>query len=362
MPEEVFNFALLLLARQYMRMSQADVAQAAGLNQGHYSRIENGLLLEGPSRETAQRIADAVGFPVEFFYESDGLAGLPLSVHPMHRRKQSVGERELKQVHADLNIQLIHVRRYLRAVDLSPELPLPFYDVDDAGGPREVARAIRRAWLIADGPITNLTEYCERAGILVIPCEFAAPIDGVTMAVRGLPPCIFLNNSIPADRMRFSLAHELGHIIMHRVPTDGIEKEANAFAGELLVPERFFRKAVVGQRITLDWLARQKSIWKVSMNSLLVQVGGLGVLTEHQETYLWKRLSARGWRTREPEETDFASEAASVFPRIVRLHSEELGYDENALRGLLKCPARIVWKLYGPYLAPGGAGGLRLVK
>src|ERR1700730_10903775 len=112
-----FNHHLLLLARQYRRRSQSDIAKAAGLNQGHYSRMENGLTPEGPSIENVQKIGKALSFPVEFFYQEDGLAGLPLSVHPMNRRKASVSEGALKQIHAELNIRLMHLRRYLRAVD-----------------------------------------------------------------------------------------------------------------------------------------------------------------------------------------------------------------------------------------------------
>lgn len=342
-----FNYALLLLARQYRRRSQAEVAKAAGLNQGHYSRFENGLIVEGPSRENVERIARALQFPVDFFYQQDGLAGLPLSIHPMNRKKASVAESALKQVHAELNIRLIHMRRYLRAIELHPELPLPHIDVDEGGGPQEIARAIRRAWSIPDGPIQNLTDYCERAGIVVVLCEFDAPIDGVTMKVRDLPPCIFLNSNVPADRMRFSLAHELGHVIMHRIPTGEIEDEANAFAGELLVPEKTFRRSVLGQRITLDWLARQKAYWRASMAFLLFRLGHLDLITRHQSEYLWKKISALGWRTREPYETDIAPEKPTVFPELIRFHMENLGYEIDELRSLLNMEAIDVHRLYG---------------
>jgi Zn-dependent peptidase ImmA (M78 family)/transcriptional regulator with XRE-family HTH domain len=288
-----FNPALLLLVRQFRRASQAEVARKAGLNQGHYSRIENGLVPEGPSADSVEGIANALSFPANFFYQSDGLSGLPLSVHPFNRRKSVVRERALKQIHAELNIRLIHLRRFLRAADVQPELPLPRIDVDEGGGPQEIARIVRRSWSIPDGPISDLTGYCERAGILVIWCDLESGVDGVTMTVRDLPPCIFLNRNSPPDRMRFSLAHELGHIIMHAVPTDTIEEEANAFAGELLVPEKQFRRGAIGQRVNLEWLARQKAYWKVSMALLLYRAGALDVLTRHQSEYLWKKLSAR---------------------------------------------------------------------
>ena len=63
MPQNTFNHYLLQLARQYRDKSQAEVAAAAGLNQGHYSRIENGLLPDGPSEDNVRRIADTLSFP-----------------------------------------------------------------------------------------------------------------------------------------------------------------------------------------------------------------------------------------------------------------------------------------------------------
>ncbi len=351
-----FNPALLLLARQYRGASQEQVAKDAGLNQGHYSRIENGLTPEGPFLENIERIAATLKFPVSFFYQPDGLSGLPLSVHPMNRRKSAIGERVLKKIHAELNIRLMHLRRYLRAADLQPELTLPAIDVDEGGGPQEIARSVRKAWSLPDGPIDNLTDCCERAGILVMWCDLEKGIDGVSMTVRDLPFCIFLNRHAPADRMRFSLAHELGHAIMHRIPTDHIEDEANAFAGELLVPERQFRRLLIGQKVTLEWLARQKAYWRTSMAFLLYRVGAVDVLTRHQSEYLWKKLSASGWRTREPQETDFAYEQPSVFQRLIKLHSDDLQYDLETLQILLSTSVGDLQRMYGPYLGRGRAG------
>jgi Zn-dependent peptidase ImmA (M78 family)/transcriptional regulator with XRE-family HTH domain len=346
MPEP-FNYSLLLLARQYRERSQSEVAKAAGLNQGHYSRIENGLLPEGPSPENVKRLGEALSFPAEFFYQSEKVVGLPLSVHPMHRKKESVGERALKRVHAELNLRLIHVRKLLGAVETRAALPLPWIDIDDGGGPREIARTIRTAWMIPPGPVVNLTEYVEKAGVLVIWCDFGAAIDGVTMRVPDLPPCIFLNRTAPADRMRYSLAHELCHVIAHRVPTPTMEDEANTFAAELLVPEKELRRDLIGGRITLERLARLKARWHVSIQFLLYQAKDIGSLTEHQAQYLWKQISMKGWRTREPVETDFAHEQPVLFPRILDLHLRDLKYGVAEFSELFRLEANDLRELYG---------------
>ena len=356
-----FNQTLLLLARQYRGRSQESVAEVAGLNQGHYSRIENGLLPEGPSEENVERIASSLGFRPSFFYLSSDVAGLPISVHPMNRKKASVGEKALKSIHAELNVRLIHLRKLLQAVELSAELPLPWIDVDEGGGPPSVARTVRRQWGIPDGPIRNLTELCERAGILVIWCDLDEAVDGVTMRIRDLPTCIFLNKKVSADRMRFSLAHELGHVVMHRYPTDTIEDEANAFAGEFLVPERELKRQLIGRRLTLEVLARQKAYWRVSMNFLILHTSRIGYINKNQAEYLWKQMAVRGWRTHEPDETAFERERPTLFEKVVQLHAQELGYDLSDFSKFLDISETDIHGLYGDIL-PAGKTRLRVIK
>ena len=81
---------------------------------------------------------------------------MPLSVHPFTRKKQSVGERDLKRIYAELNFRLIHLRKFLTAIDTKQVLPLPCIDVDEAAAAREeIARKIRLAWRIPPGPIVD---------------------------------------------------------------------------------------------------------------------------------------------------------------------------------------------------------------
>jgi Zn-dependent peptidase ImmA (M78 family) len=346
MPDK-FNHVLLLLARQYRERSQSEVARAAGLNQGHYSRIENGLLPEGPSEDSVAGIAKTLSFPTKFFYQNEEAVGMPLSVHPFTRKKQSVGDRDLKRIYAELNFRLIHLRKFLTAIDTKQVLPLPWIDVDEGGGPREIARKIRTAWRIPPGPIADLTALAERAGIIVIWCDFGAAIDGVTMMAPNMPPCIFLNRNVPADRLRASLAHELGHAVMHRVPTDTMEDEAYTFGAELLVPEKELRRDLIGIRFDLKTLARLKLKWRVSMQFLLYQAQEIRSVSQYQAEYLWRKIAKYGWRTREPAETDFAPEPPSLFLHILKLHSEELGYGMSEFSELLHMQPNDLRYLYG---------------
>ena len=280
----------------------------------------------------------------------------------MPRKKASVGERALRGIFAELNIRLIHVRRLLEAVEVEQELALPWIDPDEGGGPREIARRLRNAWMLPAGPIDNLTDLVERAGILIIPCRFDVPVDGVTMRLPDLPPCIFINTARPADRMRFSLAHELAHVVMHRVPSDSIEEEANAFAAEFLVPGKELRRDLIGGRVTLERLARSKARWKVSMQFLLFQAEPAGVLNRNQSQYLWKQISRLGWRTHEPAETEFPPEQPKLFPRIVDLHRDQLDYQFVDLARLLHVEPDELRFLYGLHDRSTRKTPLRVIK
>lgn len=347
MPNE-FNHELLLLARQYRGRSQAEVAARAGLDQGHYSRIERGLLNTPPSDNSVNAIANALEFPPAFFFQGDELSGLPLSVHDAAWRKRAtVKVGDLKRLHAELNIRIMHIRRYLQAIELDAEIPLPRLDVDEMGGPEKVAQHVRRSWMISPGPINNLTAYCERAGVLVIHCNFVEKIDGVTMRLRDVPPIIFLNESAPADRMRHSLAHELGHLIMHSIPTDSMEEEADSFASELLAPIAEVRSDLIGGKITLERLVQLKKYWKISVASHLYKAGKYGLLNKNQSSYLWRQLSARGWKKSEPEETQFPIEKPSLFNQVISLHEKDLGYDADDLSQMLLCSINDVRAFYG---------------
>lgn len=343
-----FNHELLLLARHYRGKSQAEVAEAAGLDQGHYSRIERGLWNAPPKKETVEAVAQALEFPVSYFEQTDELSGLPLSVHDVAWRKRaSVGALELKRLHAELNLRIMHLRRYLQAVDISGELPLSRLDVDDCGGAERVAQHIRRAWMVPPGPIKSLTSLCERAGILVVHCRFEEKIDGVTMRLRDVPPIIFLNQSAPPDRMRHSLAHELGHLVMHSVPTDSMEEEADTFAGELLAPMAELRSDLIGGRVTLERLVQLKKYWRVSVASLLYRAAKYGILSRNQASYLWRQLSMRGWRKREPDETQFQPEGARLFTHVIDLHEKNLCFDAQDLARMLHFSVNDVRSMYG---------------
>ena len=222
-----FNPELLSTARNYRGWKQNKAAKLCGMSQAKYSKIENGVCL--PDENTIETFAAVFDFPKQFFQKTDRKVGIPMSFHEMYRKTKSVSLKDQVRVSADLTLRLMCISSLLNSVEIQPELHLPQYDAEDYGNDgAKIAGMVRRTWLVPNGPLHHLTDLVEKAGIIIFPCYFPAPrVDGVTVKIINLPPVIFLNENTPADRMRFSLAHELGHIIMHNQISNTMEDEAN---------------------------------------------------------------------------------------------------------------------------------------
>lgn len=328
------NGEMLRLARQRRGLHQKDAAPLLGVEQPILSRIENGLA--NASDEMIQRAEKTYHMPKEFFFLNDTVYGPPVSVHPMWRKKADVSARDVDCIVADLNVRSMHLRRLLEGVDLKTKADIPRLDFDEFKDAEKISLIVRAHWRIPSGPIKNLTVYAERAGIIVMHSSMAGTtISGVTFSVSGMPPIVLLNDEQPADRMRFTLAHEIGHLVMHRFPRASMEEEANEFASCLLMPSNEMRQAFRGRKIDLALLGALKPEWRVSMQSLLMSAKRLGFITDGQNQYLWKQINARGIRLREPPQFDIAKETPTVMPRIIEAYKNSLGYSEQELAKLL---------------------------
>ncbi len=340
------NPELLRVARQWRGVPQGEAAQRFGVSQAMLSRVENRL--SAFSDELIDRAAAAFDMPRAFFLQADPVLGAPVSVHPMWRRKAIVTARDMDQIVAELNVRLMHLRRLLAAVEIEATYALPSLPVDEFDSVERIAALARAQWQLPAGPVLNLTRTLEAAGIVVVHSDLAgSAVDGVTFAAPGLPPLVVLNSTQPPDRMRFSLAHELGHLLMHRTqPTRLMEEQANEFASYFLMPTQDIRP-FYNRRIDLRLLAELKPVWRVSMASLLMRARSLGLLTSNQERYLWQQFNMAKIRMAEPSELDFPTEEATVVPDLLEAHVKQLGYSLADLSGMLHVHPDELSRMYG---------------
>lgn len=334
---------LIVLAREARGLTQSQLAAALDMSQGHLSRIEGGLLTV--SEAILGHLSAVLDYPPQFFTLPEPLYG-PGSSEFFHRMRKSISARALARLHAQVNIGRIHLSRLLSAVELDAD-HIPELDPDAfPGSVEDVARAVRAAWGLPRGPVDNVTRSIEEAGGIVLLADFETPqLDALSRHVPGMPPLFFANRESPGDRTRMSLAHELGHMVMHRVPLPDMEEQAFRFAGEFLMPERDIKHELAG--LTLDRLVALKLRWKVSMQGILVRAESVGIVTPRRARYLWMQMSKAGMRLREPSEADVAVEKPAALIEILDIYRHTLGYSVSDIAELLALSPHEFERHYG---------------
>ncbi|MFE4518364.1 XRE family transcriptional regulator [Kitasatospora sp. NPDC056783] len=298
--------AMLVLARESRGLTQVDLAdlmtkldQPNKISQGYVSRAEAGRLPVKGDR--LDLFAAALRYTPETLCATTDIQGVGIGlVH--HRKRASMGVAELRRVHATLAFTRYQTDALTSAVQDPRTHRFRHIEINDLDTPHEAADTLREEWDVPPGPIADLTGLLEQAGAIVVVRDLkTTELDAVSQWPADGPPLFLLNSAAPGDRFRFSLAHELGHVLMHTQPGDPREQEQEAdyFASQLLMPYDTIRQELK-QGVDLPRLLELKSRWGVSMAALLRRAFSLGVIKEWQYRKLMVEMSALGYRTNEP--------------------------------------------------------------
>lgn len=307
---------VLETARRASGMTQEQLAEAAGVTQTALSRYEHDL--RTPEPEVLECLAQALGVTTDLL-ERGGRKEGALAVGAHMRRRATAKPTVWRELEARLNMTRLHATRLFEEVSMRADRQVPTFDPVDVL-PEDAARLVRAQWRMPAGPIRSLVTWMESAGILVIEDAFgpSARVDGLSQWADD-HPVVMINSSAPTDRKRWTLAHELGHLVLHNEYVDSdMEAQANAFAAELLMPATEIRATLRGLTIgrTLDL----KRFWGVSMAAIIERAASLNTITTRERTSFYKMLSARGYRMSEPGSEELVPEV----PRLARHIADSL--------------------------------------
>ena len=346
-----FNPEMLLLARDIRGMTQKDVAEAAKLSQPYVSQLEAGT--RESTSEAEEKLSSALNLPPSFFHQDEHYTGFGLSM-VYYRKRNSALMSHLKRLQGEVNLRRIHARKLLRGVDLKTRQQFSFMDISENGTPEDVAHRLRASWMLPLGPIVNLVTVIENAGGLVFLFPFGTTdIDAMSQWQADSPPMFFLNSQAPADRIRFSLAHELGHVVMHDVASDDIEDEADRFASEFLMPRDEIGSQLIG--IDLKQAVGLKPYWRCSMAALIRRGRDLQKITESRYRDLCIQMSKLGFRKREP--CPIAPELPKLVPALFESFASSGSFSLDQMAETLSWPAE---ELRSRYISQ--ASGMRLAQ
>lgn len=308
----MFSSKRLSLARKRRRLTAKGLAQKAGVSPVTITRLENGQNEAIP--ETVEKLADALGYPTDFFYQEDQSELTKEVVSFRSLKSMSAKERDAALSAGEIGVE---VYSWLEKHFNLPDLDLPSFDPEIT--PETAAEALRQHWGLGYEPISNLIKLLEAKGIRVLGLEEnTANVDAFSFWEEGRPH-VFLNSYKSAERSIFDAAHELGHLVLHKHGTTpvgsastkepnpfedsrNVEVEANRFAAAFLMPEEDVRLRLP-RFITADIIIKAKRRWRVSAMALAYRVHHFQrpMLTEWQYRSICIELGKRGYRSGEPE-------------------------------------------------------------
>lgn len=294
-----FNPEMLGLAREVRGLTQSALSEMTGIDQSQISRYERGNTLVPDTEQP--KLAEALAFPIDFFYYADKRHGAGTG-EILHRRRKTVPATKLKQIDGLSEIYWLTIRELLENIEPIASYSIPKHRVEKFDGDIEkIAALVREEWELRAGPIENVIQCLEDASCMIFSNDFATDkIDETVQWTDPLPPIIVINSRSPGDRLRFSLSHALGHLVMHQgqLPADKMEKEADQFASAFLMPAEDVLPDL--QTVTIEHMLQLKRKWRVSMQALIYRAHDLGAISDRRYRSLFQMLSRAGYRKKEP--------------------------------------------------------------
>lgn len=322
-------------ARLATGLSLRALAEKVGVSAMMLSKYERGESV--PSSDVLLALSDALGVRTEYFFRNAEINLERIQHRNKHRWK--LPKLAETKVLADVRDQLERWQ-VLDAVVPAPwsvrfSLPKGLPDsIRNLDQIEDVAARVRAHWNLGLNPVPDLIDTLEARGIKVFTTRFDDPRFEGMCARADHHHIVVVGRKWPGDRQRFTLAHELGHLVLDErlSKTLDIEKAADRFAGAFLVPAENVIEALGARRRSLEiyelYLLKQE--FGLSIGGWSYRARDLGIIAQSTHSAFWRMLVSNGWDKVEPGD-QYPSEKPRLFEQTVyRALSEDLVSESKA--------------------------------
>ena len=305
------------------------LAEKIGVSKQTISKYELGQA--SPSSETMIKYCNLLKFNIDFFMFDNEKNDYNYGTIFFRSLKsaESLIREEIKIRIKWTNNIYNYINEFVEFPDLNlPDIKPELLEDLNLEKIEEISEILRNYWKVEKGPINNLSILLEKNGIVLCNSDiYNVKVDACSEVINNTAIFFIRTNDISACRLRFDLAHELGHLILHSGITkeelqdkellDKIEKEANMFASAFLLPRQEFSNDVLA--LSLDHFVNLKSRWKVSISAMIYRCNELGIFSDSQVLYLRKQISLKKWRTVEPLDDIIQPEKPKLLCNAINL-------------------------------------------
>ncbi len=322
-------------ARKAAGLSLRDLGERVGVSHAAIKKYEDGAAM--PSSDILIQLSRVLKVRTEYFFRLDPVALKGIE----YRKRSSLPKKRLDAITHEVIDQ---IERRIELENLFPQPPIKSFamihgiveHLASMDQIEEVAERVRCAWDLGLDPIPDLIDVLETNGIRVFMIDAGADnkFDGLAASINGMP-IVVVGRHWPGDRQRFTLAHELGHLMLEGRLADDLdeEKACHRFAGAFLFPRASVLQELGQHRnaIELKELGLLKEEFGLSMSGILYRARDLGIITPAYREEQAKLFRFKGWFWKEPG-NDYPTEKAHVFEQLVfhALAEEYIGESKAA--------------------------------
>lgn len=324
-------------ARKAAGLSMKALADEIDLSANSIKKYEHGIAM--PSSTNLLKLAKALSVRTEYFFRPTKveISGVE------YRKRANTAQKVLDRINGDVLDQAERWQELLEfypdSVKPIPEFSLPeglLQRLDEIEQVELLAVQMRQAWDLGLNPIHDMIDTMESKGIMIITTDVETDkkFDGLAGKIDNTP-VVVISKSQSGDRQRFTLAHELGHLVVHGRLSEELDEEkvCNAFAGAFLLPAQTLIEHLGEKRRNIEprELLMLKHEYGISMLAALYRAGQCGIITPATQKSLFMLFSKNGWRTQEPG-NEYPHESTFLYKQLVyrALGEEYIGESKAA--------------------------------
>lgn len=323
---EVFS-KRLVSARKLSGLSLRDLSDRIAIE---LSAQAIGLYEKGkrkPNSSTVIALSEALQVPVDYFF-MDSKVQLG---NVEFRKKSKLGIKKIDQIkeHA-----IDYLERYLEIEGIlnitnAFKNPLKKQKIENNSDIENSVIELRKFWNLGLNPVPNIIEMLEERGVKVVEFEINKNFDGFSTWVDSIP-LIVLNKSFDNVRKRFTVLHELAHLLLQFNPSikeRDIERFCHSFAGAFLIPEQSLKNIfkVSRKNFSIDELIEIKEYYGISVQALVYRLFNLDYISEHAHKNFFIEVRKNHLQDEKEWGNYLGEESSSRFERLVFMAvSEEI--------------------------------------
>lgn len=313
-------------ARKLRCLSQQEVADEIGVSKQMISKYEKGS--STPDSSKLIKLSKLFDLKIDYFFKS-----YQIDLGEVNFRKKSRFSKRKQEALKELI--KIKLENYLwleetLSIDYSFKNIIQNDKIKSLKDVEKTVLKLREYWNIGIDPIHNIVQLLEDKEIKVIELEDADDkFDGLACFVNDKYPIIVVNKKFPVERKRFTLLHELGHLLLNLpdCETSIEEKYCNKFAAEFLFPKNIVVAEFGGRRshITLpEFIAIQKK-YGISIQAIIYRLVDAGIFSQEKQKQFYQKLNFNPSLKKEINTSRFETpEFSNRYERLVyRALSEE---------------------------------------